>query len=153
LLEQEPQFLQRFMMSPEHQAAGCVAVEPVCERRQSETQRVEIVLEAQAALRPRVDGDARRLVENEHHPVAIKEPRTCFFRRHGDSGIPTRRRPHRGGAARVSALDDDKKAKSGLLRRWFGGADAATAPPSEKSPAPGASEAEPPAADPASQNV
>jgi len=50
-------------------------------------------------------------------------------------------------------LDDDKKAKSGLLRRWFGGADAATAPPSEKSPAPVASEAEPPAADPASQNV
>ena len=54
LLEQEPQFLQRLMMSPEHEAAGGVAVEPVCERRlsrQSEPQRVEIVLEAQAAFR------------------------------------------------------------------------------------------------------
>jgi fused signal recognition particle receptor len=48
---------------------------------------------------------------------------------------------------------DEKKAKSGVLRRWFGGADVATAPPSEKSPAPVASEVEPPPADPASQNV
>ncbi len=50
-------------------------------------------------------------------------------------------------------MDDDKKAKSGLLRRWFGGADAATAPPSEQSPAPVASETEPPAADPVPQTV
>ncbi len=47
-------------------------------------------------------------------------------------------------------MDDDKKAKSGLLGRWFGGAGAATAP---EAPAAVASEAEPPAPDPASQSV
>ena len=30
--------------------------------------------------------------------------------------------------------DDEKKAKSGLMRRWFGGADVATAPPAEPPP-------------------
>jgi fused signal recognition particle receptor len=51
-------------------------------------------------------------------------------------------------------LDEhDKKAKSGLLRRWFGGADTAPAPEVEQSSAPVASEAEPPAPDSASQDV
>ena len=42
--------------------------------------------------------------------------------------------------------DDEKKAKSGLMRRWFGGADVATAPPAEPPPpaaAPGAAEPKP----------
>src|SRR5271165_6879124 len=53
LLEQEPQFLQRFMMSSQHQAAGGVAIEAMGKRRiarQAETQGVEIVLETFAAL-------------------------------------------------------------------------------------------------------
>ena len=59
----------------------------------------------------------------------------------------------KSGAARVCALDDDKKPKSGLLRRWFGGADEATAPEVGQAPAPVASEPSPPAADLATQNV
>ena len=49
LLEQEPQCLQRLMMAAENEAAGGLAVEPMGERRvsrQSEPERVEIVLEA-----------------------------------------------------------------------------------------------------------
>jgi fused signal recognition particle receptor len=48
---------------------------------------------------------------------------------------------------------DEKKAKPGLLRRWFGGADVATAPAPEEPPAEIATEAEPPAADAAPQNL
>ena len=59
----------------------------------------------------------------------------------------------KSGAARVCPLDDDKKPKSGLLRRWFAGADGATAPEVEQAPAPVASEPDPPTADLATQNV
>jgi hypothetical protein len=30
-----------------------------------------------------MDRDARGLIEDEHEPVAIEEPLSCFFRRHG----------------------------------------------------------------------
>ena len=73
-------------MPPEHQAACGVAVEPVRKRgpaRQAEAQGVKIILEARAAFRPGMDGDASGLIEDEHEPVAIEEPLSCFFRRHG----------------------------------------------------------------------
>src|SRR6185437_2026174 len=73
-------------MAPEDEAARGVAVEPMREggpARQAEAQRVEIVLEARAALGAGMNGDAGRLVENEHHPVSVDEPRSCFFRGHG----------------------------------------------------------------------
>ena len=73
-------------MASEHQTAGGVAIEPMRKRgpaRQAEAQRVEIILEARAAFRSGMDGDARGLIENEHEPVAIEEPLSCFFRRHG----------------------------------------------------------------------
>jgi fused signal recognition particle receptor len=43
--------------------------------------------------------------------------------------------------------DDEKKAKSGLMRRWFGG-DVETAPPAERQSPPAAAPAEPGAAEP-----
>ena len=48
--------------------------------------------------------------------------------------------------------DDDKKAKSGLMRRWFRGGEAAIAP-ADAPPPPAASEAEPPAEAPAPVSV
>ena len=73
-------------MTSEHQTAGGVAVQPMGERgiaRQAEAQGVKIILEARAAFRPGVNGDASGLIENEHQPVAIEEALSCFFRRHG----------------------------------------------------------------------
>ena len=74
-------------MPSEHQAARGVAVEPMGEggpARQAESQGFEIILEARAAFWPGMNGDAGGLIENEYHPVAIEEPRCCFFRRHGE---------------------------------------------------------------------
>ena len=74
-------------MSSENKAAGGVAVEPMGEgglARQAEAERVEIVLEARAALWPPVNRDARGLVEDQHQTVAVEKPRSCFFGRHGD---------------------------------------------------------------------
>jgi hypothetical protein len=51
--------------------------------RQAEAQGVEIVLKARAAFRTGVNGDSGGLIEDEHEPVAIEEPFSCFFRRHG----------------------------------------------------------------------
>src|SRR5262245_35009106 len=73
-------------MAAEHQAAGGVAVETMGERgraRQAETQRAEIIFEALAALRPFVNGQARRLVDHQHQAVAIDEPSHHLFRGHG----------------------------------------------------------------------
>ena len=95
-------------MPSEHQAARGVAVEAVRERglaRQAEAQGVEIVLEARAAFRPGVNGDAGGLVEHEHHPVAVEQPRCCFFRRHGEKWYARHRpRAHRGGAQEVVSV-------------------------------------------------
>ncbi len=135
-------------MPSEHEAAGGVAVEPMRKRRpsrQAEAQGVKVVLEARAAFRPGVNGDAGWLIENEHHPVAIEEARSCFFRRHGKKWYGS---IGRAGIVRREGFvgldeDDDKKGKSGLMRRWFGGGDAATAP--DLPPPPAVSETEPPA--------
>ena len=86
-------------MPPEHQAACGVAVEPVRERgiaRQAEAQGVKIILEARAAFRPGVNGDASGLIEDEHQPVAIEEPLSCFFRRHGKKWYGSIGRPRIG---------------------------------------------------------
>src|SRR3984957_11471194 len=148
LLEQAPQCFQGLVMPSEHEAAGGARVEPMRKRRpsrQAEAQGVKVVLEARAAFRPGVNGDAGGLIENEHHPVAIEEPRSCFFRRHGKKWYGS---IGRAGIVRREGFvgldeDDDKKGKSGLMRRWFGGGDAATAP--DLPPPPVVSETEPPA--------
>ena len=113
-------------MASEHQTAGGVAIEPMRKRgpaRQAEAQRVEIILEARAAFRSGMDGDARGLIENEDEPVAIEEPLSCFFRRHGKKWYGSIGRASIGRREGFVGLDedDDKKAKSGGLRRWFGG--------------------------------
>src|SRR5262245_27595957 len=55
--------------------------------RQPEAQRVEIILETFAALRPFVDGQPRRFVDHQHQAVAIDEPSHYLFRGHGH--LPT----------------------------------------------------------------
>jgi fused signal recognition particle receptor len=147
LLEQTPQCLQRFVMAPQHQAAGGVAVEPMRERRlarQAEAERVEIILEARAPFRTGVNRDAGGLIEDKHHPVAIEEAASCFFRGHGKKWYGNVGRAHRGGFEESFALDDnDRKAKPGLIRRWFGGAEPEAA--LTEPPPPVAREAGPPA--------
>ena len=142
LLEQEPQFLQSLVMSSEHETTGRLAIEPMGERwlsRQAEAQRFEIVLEAGAALRPAMHGDAGRLVEDEHQSVAVEQPRSCFFGRHGDIGYREEPRPQRAGDKDdVLSEDAEKTAKPSLMRRWFGGRGAAPPQPAapEQAPAP-----------------
>src|SRR5262245_26084306 len=85
-LEQAAEGGQRLAMAAEHQAAGGVAIETMGERgraRQAETQRAKMIFEALAALRPFVNGQARRLVDHQHQAVAIDEPSHYLFRSHG----------------------------------------------------------------------
>ncbi len=69
LLEQLAEQRQRLAVAAEHQAAGGVLVEPVRQSRiarQAEAQRVEIILQAAAALRAAMHRKARRLVDHQH---------------------------------------------------------------------------------------
>src|SRR6516165_3566523 len=73
-------------MAAEHQAARGVAIETMRERgraRQAEAQRAEMIFEALAALRPLVNGQARRLVDHQHQAVAIDQPSHYLFWGHG----------------------------------------------------------------------
>src|SRR6478736_3269302 len=68
-------------MAAEHQAAGGILVEPVCERGrawQPEPQRVEMVLEAQAALGAAMHREACGLVDYQHQSVAVEHARQHF---------------------------------------------------------------------------
>ena len=90
-------------MPSEHQAARRVAIEPVGERGlpgQAEAQGVKIVLEARSAFRTGVNSDAGWLIENEHHSVAIEQPRCCFFQRHGEKWYANIGRARIGGLRR-----------------------------------------------------
>ena len=65
-------------MAPKNEAAGCVLVESVGQRRrprQAKAQLVEGVFKARAALRPAMDGDAGGLVDDQHQPVAVEQAR------------------------------------------------------------------------------
>jgi hypothetical protein len=77
-------------MPTKHQATGGVAIEPVrqCRRtRQSKTQRVEEVFEGLAALRPAVHRQARRLIDDQHHSIAIEQAGEHLFRCHAETAI------------------------------------------------------------------
>src|SRR5262245_45626766 len=90
LLEQPAKQRQCLAMPTKHQATGGVAIEPVrqCRRTwQPESQRVEKVFEGLAALRPPVDRQARRLVNDQHHPVAIEQAGEHLFRCHAETAI------------------------------------------------------------------
>ncbi len=63
-------------MAAEGQAAGGVLVEPVRQRRvarQAEAQRVEVILQALAAFRSAMNGEARWLVDHQHQSVAVEQ--------------------------------------------------------------------------------
>ena len=98
LLEQPAELGERLAVAAEHQAAGGVAVEPVRERgraRQAEAQRVEMILQALAALRPPVHREPGRLVDHQHQPVAVEQARHHLFRCHLDHRcvMPAQRHP------------------------------------------------------------
>ena len=120
-------------MSSEHQTTRRVAVEPMRKpglARQAEAQGVKIILEARAAFRPGMNGDAGGLIENEHQPVAIEEARSCFFRRHGEKWYGSIGRPGIGRREGFVSLEenDENKGNPACMRRWFRGAEAAIAP-------------------------
>jgi len=79
-------------------AAGCVAVEPMRQRRrarQPEAQRAKVIFQAFAALGTAMHGDARRLIDDQDQAVAIEEPRHHLFcgdvfRGHGGTAITDR---------------------------------------------------------------
>ncbi len=77
-------------MAPEQQAARGVPVQPMGEpriARQAEAQVSETLFEILAALGTSMDRQARGLVENQHHPVAVEQPRINLFRRHAGQAI------------------------------------------------------------------
>ncbi len=85
VLEQLAELRQRLAVAAEHQAAGRVAVEPMRQRRrprQPEAQRVEMVLQAHPAFRAVMNGKTRRLVDHQHQPIAVEQPRHHLFRGH-----------------------------------------------------------------------
>jgi hypothetical protein len=85
LLEELHQPLQSLAMAAENKASRCVAVEPVRQSgapRQAEAQRVEIGFQIFAAFRASVDGNAGRLVDDEHQSVAVEQPGDKLFSGH-----------------------------------------------------------------------
>ena len=67
---------QRLRVPAEHEAAGGVAVEAMRDlrpARQAEAERVEVIGQRFAALRPRMHGQARRLVDDEHEAIAVED--------------------------------------------------------------------------------
>jgi len=92
-LEQFAKLRQRLAVASEHQTAGRIAVETMRQcwcPWQPESQRAEVVFQAFAATLSRfgtaMNGDAWRLIDHQHQPVAIKEPRHHFFRGHSFRG-------------------------------------------------------------------
>src|SRR5579871_1588876 len=84
-LEQPPELRQRLAMAAERKAAGGIAVEPVRQRRrprETEAQRIEIILQALAAFGPPMHRHAGRLVDDQHQGIAVKEPSHHLFRCH-----------------------------------------------------------------------
>jgi hypothetical protein len=112
-LEQFAELRQGLAMAAEHQAAGGVAVEPMRQRRrarQSEPQRGEVIFQAFAAFGTAMHGDARRLIDDQHQAVAVKEPRHHLFcgdvfRGHGGTAITDR--PDNDSARANAARDSD----------------------------------------------
>src|SRR5271165_6998203 len=69
--------------------------------------------------------------------VAVEQPRSCFFGRHGDIGYREEPRPQRAGEKDdVLSEDAEKTAKPSLMRRWFGGRGAAPPQPAAPEQAP-----------------
>ena len=85
VFEQFAELSERLAVAAEHQATGGIAVEPVRQRRrprQPEAQGIEMVFEALAAVRAAMHREPCRLVDHQHQPVAIQEPRHHLFRGH-----------------------------------------------------------------------
>ena len=100
LLEHQAELLQRLAMAAEHEAAGCILVQPMGQRRisrQSEGQLAkelfEVDLAGAVALRPAMHGHAGRLVEHKHQRVPVEQARLQVQR--GAEGIGNGTHPSR----------------------------------------------------------
>src|SRR3954471_19687030 len=78
--------------------------------RQAEPQHVEIILQAGAAFQALVHGKPRRLVDDQHQPVAVEEPAPYVFRCHDGTGIT------------AAAMNDstDQSAEAAGKKNWWG---------------------------------
>ncbi len=116
VLEQLAERRQRLAVAAEHEAAGRLAVEPVrqCRRARGrpKRKRVEMVLQAPRPsslpppFRAAMHGQAGRLVDHQHQPVAVKKPRFHLFRCHAVNRYHGRamnddRRRHRSKSAQA----------------------------------------------------
>ena len=75
VLEQKPERGRCLAMAAEHQTARGFLVQPMRQHRwarQAEAQRVERGFEIGSALRSLVHGNAGRLVDHQHQPVAVE---------------------------------------------------------------------------------
>ena len=104
-------------MAAEHQAAGGILVEPVRQRGrawQPEAQRVEVILETQAALGAAMHRQAGRLVDHQHQPVTVEHAGEHFVRlrpiAHGGF-------IHHGQTAITAAAMDDSTNTTG--KTWW----------------------------------
>lgn len=76
LFEKLTEAFEGFAVAPEDQTSRGIAIEPMRQSRtarKTKAQRAEIVFETRTAFWTAMDGDARRLVEDKHHSVAIKQ--------------------------------------------------------------------------------
>jgi hypothetical protein len=77
-------------VSPEHQAAGRIAVEAMRQMRrarQPEAKRGEIILQTFAPLGSFVHRQPLRLIDYEHQTIAIEHACGHLFRRHDELAI------------------------------------------------------------------
>ena len=124
---------QRLAMAAENEAAGCIAVEPVRQcrgARQPKTQRIEVVFQGfpapiLAVRRAAVHGHAGRLVDHQHQPVAIEEPRHHLFRSHvclpWRNGYHGRRMQETPQDSQSNEGGETAEAKQSWWRRLSGG--------------------------------
>ena len=69
-------------MPSQHQAAGGITIEPMCQHRrarQAESQGIERRLQIGAALGAAMYRQSRRLVDHQHQPVAMEHAGLDFI--------------------------------------------------------------------------
>ena len=100
-------------MTPQNETARGLPVQPMGERgpaRQAEAQRVEMILQGAAALGSAMHGHAGGLVNDQHQPVAVQDPRHHLFRCHAGTGITA-----------IGMNDSTEQKKGGWWARLTGG--------------------------------
>src|SRR4051812_26438464 len=82
MLEQQAEAGERLAMTPQHEAARGLAIEPMRQfrtARQAIAQMLEPVLKARTTFRPAMHREPGRLVDHQHQPVAVQDAREDFL--------------------------------------------------------------------------